>query len=134
MTSSPPKPTSAATRSGDVPTESGCMPSPLQVGTKIPRAMLPVLVLLAVSAFINFVDRGNLSIAAPLLQGELGLSPARLGILLSSFFWTYASFQLVSGWLVDRFDASWVIAAGFLLWSAATAATGSVHSFALLLC
>ena len=103
------------------------------VRAKIPRAMLPVLILLAISAFINFVDRGNLSIAAPLLQNELGLSASKLGILFSSFFWTYATFQLVSGWLVDRFDASWIIAAGFLLWSAATAATGLVHGFALLL-
>jgi len=91
-----------------------------------------VLILLALSAFINFVDRGNLSIAAPMLRDELGFSLAQLGILLSSFFWTYASFQLVSGWLVDRFEASWVIAGGFFLWSAATAATGFVHTFMLL--
>ena len=95
--------------------------------------MLPVLILLALSEFINFVDRANLSLAAPLLQGELGLSPAQLGYLLASFFPTYATFQLVSGWLVDRFEVSWVIAAGFFLWSAATAATGFVHTFALLL-
>ena len=100
---------------------------------KIPRAMLPVLILLALSAFINFVDRGNLSVAAPMLRDELGFSLPQLGILLSSFFWTYAAFQLVSGWLVDRFDASWIIAAGFFLWSAATAVTGFAHSFALLL-
>ena len=103
------------------------------VRAKIPRAMLPVLLLLALSAFINFVDRANLSLAAPLLQGELGLSPAQLGYLLASFFPTYATFQLFSGWLVDRFEVSWVIAAGFFLWSAATAATGFVHTFALLL-
>lgn len=95
--------------------------------------MLPVLILLALSAFLNFVDRANLSLAAPLLQDELGFSRAKLGILLSAFFWTYAAFQLVSGWLVDRFEVSWVIAAGFFLWSAATAATGFVHTFALLL-
>ena len=95
--------------------------------------MLPVLILLALSAFLNFVDRANLSLAAPLLQDELGFSRAKLGILLSAFFWTYATFQLVSGWLVDRFEVGWVIAAGFFLWSAATAATGFVHTFALLL-
>lgn len=103
------------------------------VRAKIPRAMLPVLILLALSAFLNFVDRANLSLAAPLLQDELGFSRAKLGILLSAFFWTYATFQLVSGWLVDRFEVSWIIAAGFFLWSAATAATGFVHTFALLL-
>ena len=40
--------------------------------------------------------------------------------------------QLVSGWLVDRFNVNWVIAGGFFLWSAATAATGFVHLFAML--
>lgn len=56
-----------------------------------------------------------------------------MGILLSSFFWTYAAFQMVSGWLVDAFDVNRVLAAGFLLWSAATAATGLVDGFAQLL-
>jgi MFS transporter, ACS family, D-galactonate transporter len=88
-----------------------------------------VLVLLGASAFINYVDRGNLSIAAPMLKDELGISAAQLGVLLSAFFWTYACLQLVSGWLVDRLNVNWVIAGGFFLWSAATAATGIVHAF-----
>ena len=92
-----------------------------------------MLVLLALSMFISFIDRGNLSVAAPLLKNELGLSATQLGILLSSFFWTYASFQMVSGWLVDRFDVGWVIAIGFFLWSAATSVTGFVHGFAALI-
>jgi ACS family D-galactonate transporter-like MFS transporter len=92
-----------------------------------------VLALLGVSVFINYIDRGNLSIAAPLLKDELGLSPSQLGILLSSFFWTYAFCQPLSGWLVDRFNVSLVMAAGFFLWSAATAATGLIHAFAALL-
>src|SRR5713226_5994367 len=71
-----------------------------------------------------------LSIAAPLLEEQFRISPARLGILLSAFFWTYASFLIVSGWLADRFDAGWVLAAGFLVWSAATLGTGLVHGFA----
>ncbi|MGC2111491.1 MAG: MFS transporter [Candidatus Korobacteraceae bacterium] len=91
-----------------------------------------VLVLLGISVFINYVDRGNLSIAAPMLKEELGISAVRLGILLSAFFWTYACLQPVSGWLVDRLDVNWVMAAGFFLWSAATAATGIVHTFAAL--
>jgi MFS transporter, ACS family, D-galactonate transporter len=92
-----------------------------------------VLLLLTLSIFLNYIDRGNLSIAAPLLKDELGLSPWQLGILLSSFFWTYTAFQIPSGWLIDRFDVSWVLALGFFLWSCATAATGIMHSFAALL-
>ena len=91
-----------------------------------------VLALLGISAFINYVDRGNLSIAAPMLKGELGISASQLGLLLSAFFWTYACLQPVSGWLVDRLDVNWVIAGGFLLWSAATAGTGMVHAFCAL--
>lgn len=92
-----------------------------------------VIGLLWFSAFINYVDRGNLSIAAPLLKDELSLSASQLGILLSAFFWTYSSFQLVAGWAVDRFDVSVVMAMGFFIWSAATAATGLMHGFAALL-
>jgi ACS family D-galactonate transporter-like MFS transporter len=92
-----------------------------------------VIALLALSALINYIDRGNLSIAAPLLKGELGLSFSQLGILLSSFFWTYSLFLPISGWLADRFDAKWVMAFGFFLWSGATAVTGGLHAFGALL-
>jgi MFS family permease len=85
--------------------------------------------LLIVSAIFNYIDRGNLSVAAPVLRTELALSPAQLGVLLSAFFWTYACFQLVSGWLVDRYEATWVLAGGFLIWSVATAATGLAGGF-----
>jgi MFS transporter, ACS family, D-galactonate transporter len=101
--------------------------------TRVPAMPWPVLGLLVLSVFINYIDRANLSIAAPLLKGELGISASRLGILLSSFFWTYATFQIVSGWLVDRFNVNYVLAAGFLIWSAATVTTGLARGFASLI-
>ena len=105
-----------------------------EVGSqKMPRALFRLAVLLALSIFINYVDRGNLAIAAPLIQDELHLSNVQLGILLASFFWTYATFQVISGWLVDHFSVNWVLAAGVLLWSAATFGTGIVRGFALIL-
>jgi ACS family D-galactonate transporter-like MFS transporter len=99
----------------------------------IPGALLAALVLLAISAFINYVDRGNLSVAAPMLKDELGISASQLGVLLSAFFWTYACLQPFAGWLVDRWNVNWVFASGFFLWSSATAATGLVHTFAALI-
>jgi sugar phosphate permease len=63
-----------------------------------------VLVLLGLSIFINYIDRANLSVAAPLLKSELVLSASQLGILLSAFFWTYSFMQIPVGWL-DRFEA-----------------------------
>ena len=99
----------------------------------IPASLTVVLVLLAISVFINYVDRGSLSIAAPLLKDELGISASQLGVLLSAFFWTYACMQLFSGWLVDRLNVNWVFAGGFFLWSAATTASGLIHTFSVLL-
>src|SRR5437773_5225799 len=97
------------------------------------RPLAPALALLALVLLINYVDRGNLSIAAPLLTSELHLSPSRLGILLSAFFWSYTAFVFFVGWLVDRFDVNVVLASGFFLWSVATAATGLAHGFVMLL-
>jgi MFS transporter, ACS family, D-galactonate transporter len=110
------------------------MPSLKQVGRRgLTGRLLAVLALLGIATFINYVDRGNLSIAAPMLKDELGISASQLGVLLSAFFWTYACLQLLSGWLVDRLNVNWVFAAGFLVWSAATAGTGIVHAFWTLL-
>ena len=96
------------------------------------KRFAPALTLLFVAILVNYVDRGNLSIAAPLLKDELGVSASQLGLLFSAFFWSYTAMQFVSGWLVDRFDAGIVIAAGYLIWSLATSATGIVHGFAML--
>jgi MFS family permease len=97
------------------------------------RAFAPSLALLTICVLINYVDRGNLSIAAPVVQSELGLSASRLGILLGAFFYSYTAMQFVSGWLVDRFEVTYVIAAGYFLWTLSTAVTGLVRGFAMLL-
>ncbi len=97
------------------------------------RTFTPALILLSLSIFINYIDRGNLSIAASRIKDELHISASQLGTLLSAFFWTYTAMQFVVGWLVDRFDVNRVLAAGFLLWSLATAASGLVDGIALLL-
>lgn len=101
--------------------------------SRLSPAFTRILALLFLSVFINYIDRSNLSIAAPLIKDELGISASQLGILLSAFFWTYSCCQILAGWLVDRFDVKWVFAAGFFLWSSATAVTGLVHSLALLM-
>jgi MFS family permease len=97
------------------------------------RGQWILLSLLVVSVTINYIDRGNLSIAASRLSGELQLDPEKIGLLLSSFFWTYAAMQIVSGWLIDRFSVYWIFAAGFFIWSAATALTGFAGGFLTIL-
>jgi MFS family permease len=92
-----------------------------------------VVPLLALSVFINYVDRGNLATAAPLMKSELGLSAAQVGVLLSAFYWTYTPGQLLAGWLAHRINAYRTLALGLAIWSAATAATGLAGSFAILI-
>jgi MFS family permease len=97
------------------------------------RSFTPTLVLLLVAVLINYVDRGNLALAAPLLKSEWGLSASQLGVLFSAFFWSYMTLQFVVGWLVDRFNVNLVMALGFLVWSLSTAATALAAGFATLL-
>lgn len=92
-----------------------------------------ILALLIISIVINYVDRGTLSVAAPQISEELHLSNEQLGVLFSAFFWSYASFQMVGGLLVDRYPVRWVYAGGYLVWTLATLATGLVDSLPMLL-
>jgi MFS family permease len=92
-----------------------------------------IVALLAAALFINYVDRGALPIAAPLVQDELGLSARQLGLLFSAFFWSYALLQIPVGWLAERFGALRVLALGLALWASATMLVGFAHSFTVLL-
>jgi MFS family permease len=92
-----------------------------------------VVSLLFFAVLVNYIDRGNLSIAAVPLMRDFDIAPARMGTLLSSFFWTYAVLQLPAGYLVDRFGLKWVYTGAFLLWSAASAGVGFANSYAQIL-
>lgn len=93
-----------------------------------------ILALLVTCSFICLVDRTNLSVGATDIQRDLQLSNAQLGLLLSAFFFTYATFQLfaISGWVADRFPVGWVLGGGLLLWSATTVLTGMAQNFVMI--
>ncbi len=91
------------------------------------------LVLLVISVCINYVDRGNLGVAAASIQRDLHFRPDQLGILLGAFFWTYSVLQFVAAKAIERWNVNWVYAIGFLAWSAATGATGLAGSFTAIL-
>jgi MFS transporter, ACS family, D-galactonate transporter len=81
-----------------------------------------ILFLVFIGIVISYIDRGNLSIAAPSIMRDFRIEPGTMGVLLSAFFWTYAAFQIPSGALVDRFGIRRSYAYGFLLWCLASAA------------
>jgi MFS family permease len=89
--------------------------------------------LVTAAVFINYIDRGNLATAAPLMQDELHLSAAQLGVLLSAFYYGYVVCMPAMGWLAERYGAKSVLAAGVTIWSFATLTTGFAGSFLTLL-
>lgn len=90
--------------------------------------------LLAVVLFINYVDRGALPTAIPLIQHDLHLDNEQVGRLLSAFFMVYAFIQIPVGWLAERYGAHRVLAGGLIVWSAATVLMGITSSFTMLFC
>jgi len=91
-----------------------------------------LVLLLGTAIFLNYVDRGSLAVAAPLMKGDLGLSNEAYGWAVSAFFWVYAPVQLFAGWLCDRFSVYRLLALGILLWAASTLMMGFVAGFASL--
>lgn len=91
------------------------------------RARWWILGWLLAAMMINYMDRSSLSIAAPHMIDELGLTTADIGLLGTAFSLTYAFFQLPGGWLTDRLGAKpvYVIALGF--WSIATSLMAFGH-------
>ena len=65
---------------------------------------------------INYVDRASLSVAMPYISQEFHIGPAMEGLILSSFFWTYAVMQIPGGMLADRFKPRIVIAMATVFW------------------
>lgn len=94
-----------------------------------PTAPVHLVLLVSVALLINYIDRGNLATAVPLLRGELGLSASQLGFLLSAFYYSYVAAMVPAGWLAQRYGANRVLAAGIVIWSAATLLTGFAVGF-----
>lgn len=87
-----------------------------------------LMILLIAGMIFAYAQRGALSIAAPFMIKDLGLSAAAMGVLLSSFFWCYSFMQIPAGWTVDRLGVRRTYAWGFALWSVASALTGFARS------
>jgi MFS family permease len=97
------------------------------------RPAIPVLslvLMVAAAILLNYIDRGTVAVAAPLVKSELGLSATAFGVAISAFFWVYAPIQLFVGWLCDRFSVYRLLAGGLALWAVSTAAMGFVGSLA----
>ena len=87
------------------------------------------IALLVAGGALNYIDRATLSVANKIIQDELGIPVAKMGLLLSAFLWAYAIAQLPVGGLIDRFGPRKLLALGLFGWSLAQAAGGLVTGF-----
>lgn len=78
---------------------------------------------------INYMDRGNLAVAATGFGDELGLDALHRGLIFSAFGWAYATLQIPGGWLVDRVKPRTLYASICACWSVATLMQGFAGAF-----
>ncbi len=79
------------------------------------------------------MDRSNISVAGLQIQKDLQLSNIQMGYVFSAFAWTYASLQIPSSILVDRFAARILYAVSLIGWSIGTLCLGLTYSIGLLI-
>jgi D-galactonate transporter len=91
-----------------------------------------MLSLLLIATIINYVDRVNISIAAPFMAKDLGLDKVQMGLIFSAFAWTYAFALVPAGFIADRFGSRFTYGASLISWSAVTVCQGMAGGFASL--
>jgi ACS family D-galactonate transporter-like MFS transporter len=91
-----------------------------------------MLSLLLIATIINYVDRVNISIAAPFMAKDLGLDKIEMGLIFSAFAWTYAFALVPAGFIADRFGSRFTYGISLISWSAVTVGQGFVGGFASL--
>src|SRR5271157_3627772 len=85
-----------------------------------------IAVFLFFQMMINYVDRVNLSVAAPVVAKYFHWDPATMGWVFSAYLWTYIVCLVPNGMLVDRYGPRRVSAVAIALWSAMAVGTGAV--------
>ena len=83
-----------------------------------------VLGLTFLVAFVMYIDRAVVGVAAPAIMRDFGLTKVTMGWSASAFNWSYALLQVPGGWMADRYGPRLILAAAMAWWSIFTAATG----------
>jgi len=91
-----------------------------------------MLSLLLIATIINYIDRVNISIAAPFMAKDLGLDKIEMGLIFSAFAWTYALALVPAGFIADRFGSRLTYGVSLISWSTATVLQGFATGFASL--
>lgn len=82
---------------------------------------------------ITYIDRNNVSTVASIFQRDLHLSNMQVGLVYSAFAYPYLIFQILGGWVSDRFGARIGLTICGIIWASATLLTGTVNSLGAVL-
>ena len=91
-----------------------------------------IVFLLFAITVVNYIDRAALSYAIPMIQRDLGLSPASTGAILGAYVLGYAITTLIGGFAVDRYGARLILTIAAVLWSLSIGATALATSVTIL--
>jgi len=94
-----------------------------QILARASRGRWYILVIISLMYLITYLDRVNISTAAPMISKEFGFDKITMGAIFSAFVWAYALCQVPGGWLSDRFGPRKVLTIIVAYWSVMTAAT-----------
>ena len=108
-------------------------PDVVPIAAKTFSASSIVLFLLCLMYGITYIDRNNVSTVASIFQRDLHLSNMQVGLVYSAFAYPYLIFQILGGWVSDRFGARIGLTVCGIIWGSATLLTGTVSSLAAVL-
>jgi sugar phosphate permease len=112
------------------------MPAEASADVSTPRflsATTNVLILICLMYGITYIDRVNVSTASSVFKQELHLSNTQVGLVFTAFAYPYLVFQVIGGWVSDRFGARRALTISAVIWASATVLTGLVGSLAAML-
>jgi ACS family hexuronate transporter-like MFS transporter len=100
---------------------------------KFSQNQIWIAALLFFMMFLNYLDRQILSVLAPIMRQEIGLSQTQYAWAVNAFLFSYALMYTGSGILLDRLGARMGLAVFVALWSLACGLHATIQSFAGLL-
>lgn len=97
------------------------------------RPTTVTLMLLSLMYFLTYLDRVNVSTAAAGFKADFGLTNTQLGFVFSAFAYPYLVFQIIGGWVSDRFGTRRTLIVCGVIWASATALISVAQGFTSLL-
>ncbi len=89
-----------------------------------------LVAMLTAAYVLSYVDRSIIGLLIEPIKADLNLTDEDIGYILGpAFAIIYVGAGLPLGWLVDRKRRTWIVAAGVLIWSLATAVSGLARNF-----